>query len=73
MVKILSTMKKQLKTNLLKWRKKLEGSIFTFWLFTLKPSSCINRNKDSLMGSLARQLTKDITSGNLLHESAGPK
>ena len=73
MVKILSTMKKQLKTNLLKWRKKLEGSIFTFWLFTLKPSSCINRNKDSLMGSLARQLTKDITSGNLLHVSAGPK
>ena len=60
MVKILSTMKKQLKTNLLKWRKKLEGSIFTFWLFTLKPSSCINRNKDSLMGSPARQLILQV-------------
>ena len=64
---------KAVKNKSFEMEKKLEGSIFTFWLFTLKPSSCINRNKDSLMGSLARQLTKDITSGNLLHESAGPK
>ena len=57
----------------MKKEKKIVTFLFNFWLFILKPDSCINRNKDSLMGSPARKLTKDITSDDLLDESAGPK